>query len=368
MTDIWQADRKNPVILNLPSTVEMSMPNIYADQIEWFCNHIDRRDNIIISVHTHNDRGCAVAAAEMAILAGADRVEGTLLGNGERTGNMDIITMAMNCYSQGIDPELDLSDIQFLSDELSQLINIPIHPRHPYIGDLVYTAFSGSHQDAISKCLKVYQQEEGSEKKWNVAYLPIDPADLGRTYQEVIRINSQSGKGGIAYIIEQALETQIPRWLQLEFSRMIQSQTERAGSEMSAERLIDLFKTNYLNPKGLFQINNYKAGHSLYQDTEKQEMTEFVITHSGKSLNLHAHGVGILDCFISALSEHFDIAIDIIEYNEQTLKPDSSAQAIAFVRLKIEECYFSGAAEHEDIVMASLNAILQAVSEYFFKK
>ena len=368
VTDIWQADKKNPVILNLPSTVEMSMPNIYADQIEWFCNHIDRRDNIIISVHTHNDRGCAVAAAEMAILAGAERVEGTLLGNGERTGNMDIITMAMNCYSQGIDPQLDLSDIQFLSDELSHLINIPIHPRHPYIGDLVYTAFSGSHQDAISKCLKVYQQQEGSEKKWNVAYLPIDPADLGRTYEEVIRINSQSGKGGIAYIIEQALETQLPRWLQLEFSRIIQSQTERIGSEMSAARLIDLFNTNYLNPKGLLQINNYKAGQPQYQDTERQEMTEFVITHSGKPLHLHAHGVGILDCFISALSEHFDISIDINEYNEQTLKPDSSAQAIAFVRLNIEECYFSGVAEHEDIVMASLNAILQAVSEYFFKK
>ncbi len=368
VTDIWQADKKNPVILNLPSTVEMSMPNIYADQIEWFCNHIDRRDNIIISVHTHNDRGCAVAAAEMAVLAGAERVEGTLLGNGERTGNMDIITMAMNCYSQGIDPQLDLSDIQFLSDELSHLINIPIHPRHPYIGDLVYTAFSGSHQDAISKCLKVYQQQEGSEKKWNVAYLPIDPADLGRTYEEVIRINSQSGKGGIAYIIEQALETQLPRWLQLEFSRIIQSQTERIGSEMSAARLIDLFNTNYLNPKGLLQINNYKAGQPQYQDTERQEMTEFVITHSGKPLHLHAHGVGILDCFISALSEHFDISIDINEYNEQTLKPDSSAQAIAFVRLNIEECYFSGVAEHEDIVMASLNAILQAVSEYFFKK
>jgi len=364
VTEIWQVNRTPPVIINLPSTVEMSTPNIYADQIEWFCHHINRREDIIISVHTHNDRGCAVAAAEMAVLAGADRVEGTLLGNGERTGNMDIITMAMNCYSQGIDPKLDLSNIQGLSDEVSYLIELPVHPRHPYIGDLVYTAFSGSHQDAIRKCMKTYEKGD----KWDVAYLPIDPSDLGRSYQEVIRINSQSGKGGVSYIIEQAISAQIPRWLQLEFSQIVQLKSEKTGSEISAEMLLDLFKINYLNPKGLFQIHNYKADHPRYKGTKRQQMTEFDISHSDKRLNLYAHGVGILDCFISALSEHFGISIDIVEYNEQTLQPNCSAQAIAFIRLEIEGGFFSGVAEHEDIVMTSLNAILQGISEYFLKK
>lgn len=354
VTDIWQASKNNPVIINLPSTVEMSMPNIYADQIEWFCNHIDRRENIIISVHTHNDRGTAVAAAEMALLAGAERVEGTLLGNGERTGNMDIITMAMNCYSQGIDPKLDLSNIQIISSDISQLIDIPIHPRHPYIGDLVYSAFSGSHQDAIRKCLNVYKKED----KWDVAYLPIDPADLGRPYEEIIRINSQSGKGGMAYIIEQDLATRIPRWLQLEFSQLVQDQTQRIGTEISAGKLIDLFNTHYLNSKSIFQIENYKT---------EQEKTTFGISYAGTQLKLQANGVGILDSFISALSEYFELSINIIEYNEQALQPDSSASAIAFVRLQIEECCFSGVAEHKDIVIVSLNAILQALSEYLLK-
>jgi len=238
---VWRPDIENPVIINLPSTVEMSMPNIYADQIEWFANHIQHREAVIISVHTHNDRGCAVAAAEMAILAGAQRVEGTLLGNGERTGNMDIITMAMNLYSQGIDPQLDLSDIQEISRQVSELIQIPIHPRHPYIGDLVFTAFSGSHQDAINKCMKAHQQGD----KWEVAYLPIDPADLGRSYQEVIRINSQSGKGGVAYILEQALSIQIPRWLQIEFSKMVQSYAEKTAHEITSEEIVTLFQEKY---------------------------------------------------------------------------------------------------------------------------
>ncbi|MCU7834021.1 MAG: 2-isopropylmalate synthase [gamma proteobacterium symbiont of Taylorina sp.] len=349
--DVWQPDSENPAILNLPSTVEMSMPNIYADQIEWFCHHINKRDSIIISVHTHNDRGCAVAAAEMAVLAGAERVEGTLLGNGERTGNMDIITMAMNCYSQGIDPQLDLSDIRTHSENTSCLIDIPIHPRHPYIGDLVYSAFSGSHQDAISKCLKSYKTGD----KWDVAYLPIDPADLGHSYQAVIRINSQSGKGGIAYIIEQALATQIPRWLQLEFSQKVQQQTEQSGSELPAVELVDLFKKNYLISKNILQINSYQT---------IEDISIFNMTYSGRQMNIQAGGVGILDAFISALSEYFGLAINIIEYNEQTLQPDSSARAIAFVSLQLAEKYFSGAAENEDIVLASLNAILQAISEY----
>ncbi len=357
---IWQPSANNPVIVNLPSTVERSMPNVYADQIEWFGRHIAHREHIIISVHTHNDRGCAIAAAEMALLAGAQRVEGTLLGNGERTGNMDIITMAMNLYSQGIDPQLTLQNIQTIARQVSDLIQIAIHPRHPYIGDLVFTAFSGSHQDAINKCMKNYSPGD----IWEVAYLPIDPTDLGRSYEEVIRINSQSGKGGVAYIIEQALGTQLPRWLQIELSKKVQAQTERIGAEISAQEIISLFKDNYLHSNGLFEVTHYKAE----QVKPEQDRTEFVLRHSDKSIVLQASGVGILDCFVSALADHFALAINIVEFNEQTLQPNSSAQAIAFVRLTIEGHDYTGVAEHKDIVMASLSAILQGLSECFSKR
>jgi len=354
--NIWQPSVQDPVIINLPSTVELSMPNVYADQIEWFCQHVSHREALVISVHTHNDRGTGIAASEMALLAGAQRVEGTLLGNGERTGNMDIITMAMNLYSQGIDPQLDLANIQTISQQVSELIQMAIHPRHPYIGELVYTAFSGSHQDAINKCLKIYQPGD----IWEVAYLPIDPADLGRSYEQVIRINSQSGKGGVAYIIEQAFSVQLPRWLQIEFSKMVQVESEKTAGETPTAMLIDLFTTNYLTIKPELQIEHYNAE----QNEQGQEMTRFAIMHSAKQLNLHARGVGILDCFISALSEHLGITIDINEYNEQTLQPNSEARAIAFVQLTIAEVHFSGVAQHQDIVMASLNAIVQAVSGY----
>lgn len=241
VNQVWQPEPENPVVINLPATVEMSMPNVYADQIEWFIAHIDHPDSVIVSVHTHNDRGCAVAAAEMALLAGAQRVEGTLLGNGERTGNADLITLALNLYSQGIDPQLDLSDIQSFSERISALIQIPVHPRHPYIGELVYTAFSGSHQDAINKCLK----NQRSEQIWDVAYLPIDPADLGRSYEEVIRINSQSGKGGVAYIIEQELNIKLSRAEQLECSKIVQREVDRSGTEINRKDVIKLFKGWY---------------------------------------------------------------------------------------------------------------------------
>ncbi len=250
VNEVWQPLAKDPVVINLPATVEMSMPNIYADQIEWFITHIDYRDNVIVSVHTHNDRGCAVAAAEMALLAGAQRIEGTLLGNGERTGNADLITLAMNLYSQGIDPQLDLADIQSVSEQISGLIQIPVHPRHPYIGELVYTAFSGSHQDAINKCLK----NQHRKQVWDVAYLPIDPADLGRSYEEVIRINSQSGKGGVAYIIEHQLGIKLSREEQFEFAKVVQRSTEQSGAEISREGVIELFN-NWSSANG--KVNSH---------------------------------------------------------------------------------------------------------------
>lgn len=235
--DVWQ-DANVPIIINLPATVEASMPNVFADQVEYFCQNINRRQDIVVSVHTHNDRGCAVAAAEMAVLAGADRVEGTLLGNGERTGNMDIITMAMNLYSQGIEPDLYLANVSKTQALVEQCTQITTHPRHPYVGELVFTAFSGSHQDAIKKCLA--QQDEN--ELWGVAYLPIDPSDIGRSYEAVIRINSQSGKGGVAYILEKALGVELSRQEQIQFSRFVQSHAEQTGEEIEQQGLIKLFQ------------------------------------------------------------------------------------------------------------------------------
>ncbi|MFM1896678.1 MAG: hypothetical protein RLZZ385_1752, partial [Pseudomonadota bacterium] len=241
--DVWQPTKDKPVIINLPSTVEMATPNVYADQIEWFCRHVNRRDAVIVSLHTHNDRGCAVAAAELAVMAGAQRVEGTLLGNGERTGNMDIVVMAMNMYSQGIDPRLDLHDMDRIVSVVRECTQIDVHPRQPYSGDLVFTAFSGSHQDAIKKCLDLYQEGE----VWEIAYLPIDPRDLGRTYQDVIRVNSQSGKGGVAYVLANKFGFQLPRWLQIEFSRVVQKEAEDTGQEISPDEIWKLFSSHYLD-------------------------------------------------------------------------------------------------------------------------
>ncbi len=364
VNEVWQPDAENPVVIKLPSTVEMSMPNVYADQIEWFAQHIAHREAVIISVHTHNDRGCAVAAAEMAVLAGAQRVEGTLLGNGERTGNMDIITMAMNLYSQGIDPQLDLSNIQKLSHQVSELIQIPVHPRHPYIGDLVFTAFSGSHQDAINKCMKEYREGD----KWEVAYLPIDPSDLGRSYQEVIRINSQSGKGGVAYILEQALSIQIPRWLQVEFSQLVQAYAEKTAHEVTADEIVTLFQNQY------FSDGTDSAGsgwqlmfYDINQQGVEQEQVSVRIMKSGQECCINGQGVGVLDAFVQALGQYFDLEVNIVEYSEHAMQPGSDARAMSFVRLNIENQSFTGVAEHKDVISASLSALLNGMNHYLMK-
>ncbi len=353
---IWQPSVENPVILNLPSTVEMSMPNVYADQIEWFARHIEHRESVIISVHTHNDRGCAIAAAEMACLAGAQRVEGTLLGNGERTGNMDIITMAMNLYSQGINPQLDLSNIQAISQQVSELIQLPIHPRHPYIGELVFTAFSGSHQDAINKCMKVYQEGD----KWEVAYLLIDPKDLGRSYQEVIRINSQSGKGGIAYILEQALSVQLPRWLQIEFSQKVQAYAEKIRHEVSSDEIVDLFKTHYLVASG---AGWHLISYDINQGDDHLEKISVKIRNGEEELQLSGQGVGALDAFIRAIGQHFESKVNIEEYSEHAMQSGSDARAMSFIRMQIEASSFTGVAEDRDVIGASLNALLNAINQ-----
>ena len=243
---VWRPQDGQAVIVNLPATVESATPNVFADQVEWFCDHVAQREHISVSVHTHNDRGCAVAAAELAVMAGADRVEGTLLGNGERTGNMDVVTMAMNLYSQGVDPHLDLSEAARILETYTACTNMPVHPRHPWVGELVYTAFSGSHQDAIRKGTAHYH---AAPTHWEVPYLPIDPRDLGRKYEEVVRVNSQSGKGGVAHVLERDYGITLPRWLAQEFSKVVQAEAERTGGEVNSRRIRELFESAYREPK-----------------------------------------------------------------------------------------------------------------------
>ncbi|MDH5778509.1 MAG: 2-isopropylmalate synthase, partial [Gammaproteobacteria bacterium] len=262
--DVWQPTPEHKCIINLPSTVEVATPNVFADQIEYFATHVQRRDSIIISVHTHNDRGCAVGAAELAVMAGADRVEGTLMGNGERTGNMDIITMAMNLYSQGVDPELDLSNPDEIIHVVTECTSIPVNPRHPWIGELVYTAFSGSHQDAIRKCL--HQQQDNEH--WQVAYLPIDPKDLGRDYQAVIRVNSQSAKGGVAFVLERDYGLNLPRWLQTELAVMVQQTSENQAGEVDSASIYRMFRDNFVSDTAPMALQGYSINKDSHDEIE----------------------------------------------------------------------------------------------------
>ena len=350
---VWQPTQDNPVIINLPATVEMSTPNVFADQVEWFCEHVQNRDAITVSVHTHNDRGCAVAAAELAVMAGADRVEGTLLGNGERTGNMDIITMAMNLYSQGIDPELRLGDIDNIIGTITECTQLPVHPRHPYVGELVYTAFSGSHQDAIKKCL----DRRVPESTWNVAYLPIDPTDLNRTLKHVIRVNSQSGKGGIAFLLEQEYGVQLPRWLQVEFSGVVQQQSEATASELMVPQIWQLFKSTYARTEQLYQLTDYSVNHGDIDKIQAQ------LADGDSSVRVIGEGHGALTAFITALKQHFNIEFEVINFSEHALSKGSDADAIAYVQIQTATEAVIGVAIHNDILTASLTALLNAVNQ-----
>ncbi|MCE0558031.1 MULTISPECIES: 2-isopropylmalate synthase [unclassified Motilimonas] len=354
----WQPSGGEKVILNLPATVEMSTPNVYADQIEWFINHVAQRENVIISLHTHNDRGCGVAAAELGVMAGADRIEGTLLGNGERTGNMDVVTMAMNLYSQGIDPELDFSNIDEVVQVVKACTQLPVHPRHPYAGELVFTAFSGSHQDAIKKCLALRQPDD----IWNVAYLPIDPTDLGRDYQEVIRINSQSGKGGIAWILERELGVQLPRWAQIEFSSVVQKTAEQTGAEVSAHQISDLFKTTYLSTTGPYVLGDYhiERKHSDHVKAKLEYQGQGEVT----ALEVEGIGRGALDAFVNGLQQQTGLAIDVIDFAEHAMTSGAEAEAITYLLVKVEDTRVLGVAVHQDIMTASLGAVLTALNIY----
>jgi len=361
--DVWQPSETQKAIINLPATVESAMPNIFADQVESFCQGIHNRKNIVISIHTHNDRGCAVAAAELAILAGADRIEGTLMGNGERTGNMDIVTMAMNLYSQGIDPELDISDARRITNTVQECTQIATHPRHPWVGELVYTAFSGSHQDAIKKCLAVQIPGE----KWDVAYLPINPQDLGRDYQSVIRINSQSGKGGVAYILENEFGVSLPRWGQIEMSQAVQAYSETHQREVSAQDIYAIFEARFIHSTAPYSLGNYQITADSQSMAGSWETLEASLNAADGALTIGAQGSGTITAFCNALTHHFGVNIDIIQYDQITQGRHTDAQARAFIQLTIDDEKFIACAMQQDSLGASLSAILSGLNQHFIQ-
>ncbi len=353
VTAVWQPTPQKPCIINLPATVESATPNVFADQVEWFCNHVNRRDSIIVSLHTHNDRGTAVAAAELGVLAGADRIEGTLMGNGERTGNMDIVTMAMNLYSQGIDPGLDLSNPDEIIQTYTQCTGLPVHPRHPWVGELVYTAFSGSHQDAIRKCLV----RQGEGEHWQVAYLPIDPADLGRDYQAVIRVNSQSGKGGVAFVLERDYGLSLPRWMQVELAQLVQQESERRSGEVDSETIHRIFVENFIATVDSPRLNGYRLDRSGSVDTVEARIVEGNVESV-----VHGTGEGALSAFIDAWQKHSGQSVVVVDYAEHAIGAGNDAEAAAYVQLNIDGRRISGAAFDHDTVSASLMAVIAALN------
>ena len=351
VTAIWRPDQGQSVIINLPATVEMGPPNLFADQIEWMHDNLARREHFSISVHTHNDRAGAVAAAELAVMAGADRVEGTLLGNGERTGNMDLVTMGMNLYAQGVDPEVDLAGMAEIVDVVESCTEIETHPRHPYAGELVFTAFSGSHQDAIRKTL--HQQRE--DEYWEVAYLPIDPSDLGRRYEEVVRINSQSGKGGVAHILERAYDVNLPRWLQIEFAKVVQQEAEGTGREVDAPTVHALFQRDYLQIPPGWDLKTYDLSR-----TDEGVRANVRVGDGG--VELQGQGHGAVEAVASALQQRYGVALAVEAYEEFALGEGTNANAMACIRVQVDGEPYSAAALAEDTTSATLQALLSAVA------
>jgi 2-isopropylmalate synthase len=357
--EVLGATPELPVILNLPATVEVSTPNIYADQIELFARNITRRDAAILSVHPHNDRGCGVAAAELALQAGADRVEGTLFGNGERTGNVDVVTLALNMMTQGVDPELDLRDIPALVRRVEHANRLPIHPRHPYAGELVYTAFSGSHQDAIRKGLVALRSE--NNPAWEVPYLPVDPADVGRSYDAVIRINSQSGKGGIAYVLETDFGYELPRRMQIEFSRFVQQNADATGEEIVSEQVRTLFEREYLGVEGGPRLVGDRT-ISTHGDGSQDEVKAELAWGSTR-FSLSGQGAGPIDAFVEALRAELGIEMRVSDYHEHALGVGAAATAVAYVEVVfgLDQRLF-GAGTAPSIVEASFAAVLSAIA------
>ena len=349
----------NKMILNLPSTVEMSTPNIYADEIEWMGRNIDRRDSVLISLHPHNDRGCGIAATELGLLAGADRVEGTLFGNGERTGNVDVVALALNMFTQGVDPELDCSNIEKIKEVYEYCNQLRIPERHPYVGELVYTAFSGSHQDAINKGMKA--MKKSNKTLWEVPYLPIDPQDVGRSYEAIIRINSQSGKGGIAYILQSDYGLNLPRALQIEFRDVIQHITDKEGKELPSKRIYDEFVKTYVKQdKGRFGFVDYKTKADP-KEKGRIDVTATITDH-GKEKTIKGSGTGLVDGFINAFSKYLDKKLSVVDYSEHSLQRGSDAKAICYMEIAYPEGKIFGVAIDENITTASLDAIVSAVN------
>jgi 2-isopropylmalate synthase len=358
--DVWEPTPARPTILNLPATVEMATPNIYGDQIEWFHRHVKARDCIVLSLHPHNDRGTAVAAAEFGVMAGADRIEGTLFGNGERTGNVDVVTLALNLFSQGVDPHLDFADIDAARRTVEYCNRLPVHPRHPYVGDLVYTAFSGSHQDAIKKGFEALGKDYDL---WEVPYLPIDPHHVGRSYEAVIRVNSQSGKGGVAYIMKFEHGLDLPRRLQIEFSSVIQRLTEQSGTEISADQIWSAFQATYLAPDRPVAL----IGHPLITtapDTGETTLEVHVRLAGGEKW-IKGHGNGPIAAFVDGLRRDAGVVVELTDYAEHALGEGADAQAVAYVETKMPEGKTRwGVGLDANIVTASLRAVVSAVNRH----
>ena len=356
VTDILKDSSKNKIIINLPATVEMSTPNIYGDQIEWMHNNLKNRDKINLSLHPHNDRGTAVAAAELGVMAGADRVEGTLFGNGERTGNVDIVTLALNLLTQGVDPKLDFSQINKIMREVEYCNQLPVHPRHPYAGDLVFTAFSGSHQDAIKKGFAALNAS--NSPLWEVPYLPIDPADLGRSYEAVVRINSQSGKGGVAFLLERDHGVSLPRRLQITLSKYVQKIADETGKEISASELWDVFESNFLIPMNGFE---YKS-HSSKTENSVNEI-DLNIKILNKDINIQGAGSGPIDSFMNAINQKFNLNIKVSDYNQNAISSGADAKAAAFIELEHKNNTVWGAGINPNTTQASFEAIVVGLSK-----
>jgi 2-isopropylmalate synthase len=351
--EVWNPTPQHKMILNLPATVECATPNIYADQIEWFSRHINRRDSVIISLHTHNDRGTGVAATELGLMAGADRVEGCLFGNGERTGNVDLVTVALNMYTQGLDPQLDFSDIDGVRKVVEECNQIQVHPRHPYVGDLVHTAFSGSHQDAIRKGFA----QQKPDALWEVPYLPIDPADIGRSYEAVIRVNSQSGKGGIAYLLEQEYGISLPRRMQIEFSQVVQRETDRLGLEMTAQQIHALLHSEYLQANTPYAL----VSHRLQEENGHSAVEVEVASQGQGETNLHWRGKG--NGALEALVAGLPVPVEIMDYNEHAIGAGTNAKAAAYIELRVNgERAVHGVGIDENITTASFKALFSALN------
>ncbi len=356
VVEILKPVSKNKIIINLPATVEMSTPNIYGDQIEWMSKNLKNRNDICLSLHPHNDRGTAVAASEFGIMAGADRVEGTLFGNGERTGNVDIVTIALNMLTQGVEPNLDFSNINSVMREVEYCNQLPVHPRHPYAGDLVFTAFSGSHQDAIKKGFQAIKKS--NDPKWEVPYLPIDPADLGRNYEAVVRINSQSGKGGVAFLLEKDHGVSLPRRLQISLSQRIQKLADDTGKEISSSQIWDIFERKYLQP-----VNNYsyiKHTSSSKDDLHKLELT---MNMNNEETIIQGSGNGPIDSFVNGLSEKIGVEIKVADYHQTAISSGSDAKAAAYIELEKDGKTFWGVGIHPNTTRASFDAIIVGLSK-----